>query len=592
MTQVEIEIEDMSYMDSNNQATTTAASLEQSADRNPFDPFQARPAPSATGSAAAPFSNVPSRAISNASDNAQANSAPISSSVPPLPGYSAATMKTAVVSASASFASNVVTQSIQVLDANMVGSQSMPKPPAPQVTQSIQMPAPQLPAKQAHSVPNEQPTAAQPTPTAQSVPAPAPVARQATLAQQPASPHTMPNAKAEMATAPAPQTMQQPAIQQTTPIPVAKPIAVSKATNEQPLTSQVKQPASALSQKVSTVAQPAATSKPAMESIKPPATKQAAPPVLRLAAPAPSNVQAKQPVMPKPHVAVPQQRVLSSQHHVNGLHVSQNPAHQSATPSQQAAPVQRTAKEIDGKKPTPAAATANGLKSPQKASAMTKQPVVATRPAATASPTRTAHGVLSTSVEFPAEHKESKKRSRRESVDTTTPRSQSKQARNKRNFIDDSSDLEDVPDEEGKLPHADFTLYNGNGVSKVLCGIELETRGRSRRSRRLASETGRQRQSVVVQRLITSGFTAEDAQASVDACGHDQEKCMVWIISLMEEREFTKQLNMASIESEQSKRNEEKELKKIESETLKKATAFASLFPTVRLCVFMSSTIV
>lgn len=118
---------------------------------------------------------------------------------------------------------------------------------------------------------------------------------------------------------------------------------------------------------------------------------------------------------------------------------------------------------------------------------------------------------------------------------------------------------------------------------------ELEPRGRSRRSRRLASETGRQRQSVVVQRLITSGFTEEDAQASVDACGHDQEKCMVWIISLMEEREFTKQLNMASIESEQSKRNEEKELKKIESETLKKATAFASLFPTVRLWLnFMS----
>lgn len=420
LCQVEIEIEDI---ESSNSPTISAASLEQPTTRNPFDPFQARPAAgvapsaSANGSAAVPFSTEPSRAISNASVNAPANRAP------PLPGYSAALTQSAMVSASASFAENIVTQSIQVLGAAAyaVGSQSMPKPPGPRLIQSIQVPAPE--------------------------------AREAPVVQQSAAPHSTPNATAAMVKAPAPQTVQQPATQHPTPVPVAQPVVVSTATTELSQASQVKQPALTVSQQIPPVVQPAAPPKLATEPIKDQAMKQSAP-VLKVAAPDPtqSNVQSKQPALPKPQAAVPQQRAPSSQYHVNGLaqlHVSQNPAHQSAALSQQTAPVQRTAKEIGEKKLTPAAA-ANGLKSPQKASAMTKQPAVAT-------PSRTAHTLTSASVESTAEHKGSKKRSRRESVDTTTPRSQSKQARYKRNFIDDSSDLEDVPDEEGKL-HTVFCM--------------------------------------------------------------------------------------------------------------------------------------
>ncbi|KAJ0401826.1 hypothetical protein P43SY_006381 [Pythium insidiosum] len=111
--------------------------------------------------------------------------------------------------------------------------------------------------------------------------------------------------------------------------------------------------------------------------------------------------------------------------------------------------------------------------------------------------------------------------------------------------------------------------------------ICLLGRGRKRRySTRQSESGGRVRRSLTVDRLVTMGFKREDAESSVGACGHDVEKCMVWIVSHLEEKQFLNDLNQASIESELSKRAEESQQKKQESETLKQATAFTSLFPT------------
>ncbi|RLN72932.1 hypothetical protein BBJ28_00009715 [Nothophytophthora sp. Chile5] len=79
------------------------------------------------------------------------------------------------------------------------------------------------------------------------------------------------------------------------------------------------------------------------------------------------------------------------------------------------------------------------------------------------------------------------------------------------------------------------------------------------------------------------GFKKEDAEASVKHVGDDPEQCMVWIVSTLEERQFTEQLNQASIQSEQSKRDEEKRVKKQEREALAHAKAFTALFPTVSM---------
>jgi uncharacterized UBP type Zn finger protein len=80
----------------------------------------------------------------------------------------------------------------------------------------------------------------------------------------------------------------------------------------------------------------------------------------------------------------------------------------------------------------------------------------------------------------------------------------------------------------------------------------------------MSSEDGvRARQSRTVDRLVSMGFVREDAMASVSACGNNPDDCMVWIISHMEEKQFLKDLNQASIASEESKRQEEKELKKV-----------------------------
>lgn len=102
-----------------------------------------------------------------------------------------------------------------------------------------------------------------------------------------------------------------------------------------------------------------------------------------------------------------------------------------------------------------------------------------------------------------------------------------------------------------------------------------------RQSSRQAESGGRARRSLTVSRLMTMGFTQEDAEASVEACGQDPDKCMLWIVAHIEERQFLSDLNKASIESEQQKRLEAQEQKKMETETLQQATTtFTSLFPT------------
>lgn len=78
------------------------------------------------------------------------------------------------------------------------------------------------------------------------------------------------------------------------------------------------------------------------------------------------------------------------------------------------------------------------------------------------------------------------------------------------------------------------------------------------------------------------GFQKNDAEESVKHCGDNPDKCMVWIVSHFEEQQYYADMNQASIESEKTKHNEEKEQKKQESESLRAAKAFTSLFENVR----------
>lgn len=79
------------------------------------------------------------------------------------------------------------------------------------------------------------------------------------------------------------------------------------------------------------------------------------------------------------------------------------------------------------------------------------------------------------------------------------------------------------------------------------------------------------------------GFTKEDAEASVKEIGDDPDTCMIWIISKIEERQFNEDLNRASIQSEQSKHDEEKRVKEVEKEKLAHAEKFMAIFPTVSI---------
>jgi uncharacterized UBP type Zn finger protein len=127
----------------------------------------------------------------------------------------------------------------------------------------------------------------------------------------------------------------------------------------------------------------------------------------------------------------------------------------------------------------------------------------------------------------------------------------------------------------------DFTTHVALEYYAYLEVEEINERNKRRFSEQTSSETGRQRNSLTVNRLVDMGFNKSDAEASVEARGNDPEKCMMWIIRRKEESEFLRDLNQASIASEESKRKEAEQLKKIEQEALKKADSYQSLFPTV-----------
>ncbi|OWZ17703.1 hypothetical protein PHMEG_0008321 [Phytophthora megakarya] len=114
---------------------------------------------------------------------------------------------------------------------------------------------------------------------------------------------------------------------------------------------------------------------------------------------------------------------------------------------------------------------------------------------------------------------------------------------------------------------------------------EVDESPSPKRKGRRRGVTDRTRHSLTIDRLLGMGFTREDAEASVKEFGDDPDACMVWIVSRIEERNFTEDLNRASIQSEQSKRDEEKRKKKREKETQAQAEKFMALFPTVsRTC--------
>ncbi|KAL3666004.1 hypothetical protein V7S43_008798 [Phytophthora oleae] len=134
----------------------------------------------------------------------------------------------------------------------------------------------------------------------------------------------------------------------------------------------------------------------------------------------------------------------------------------------------------------------------------------------------------------------------------------------------------------------DDELMEGDNVCEyypICSDSDLDESPTSKAARRAANDqrprvTDRPRHSLTVDRLLGMGFTQEDAEASVRAIGDDPDACMIWIVSRIEEKQFNEDINRASIQSEQSKRDEEKRVKKKEKETLAQAEKFMDLFPT------------
>jgi hypothetical protein len=108
---------------------------------------------------------------------------------------------------------------------------------------------------------------------------------------------------------------------------------------------------------------------------------------------------------------------------------------------------------------------------------------------------------------------------------------------------------------------------------------EEESPSRKRGRRRGVPD--RPRHSLTVERLVGMGFTQEDAEASVKENGDDPDECMLWIISKIEERQFTNDLNEASKQSEESKRAEVERMKEMEEKALAHVETFMTIFPTV-----------
>ncbi|KAG2780018.1 hypothetical protein PC116_g6364 [Phytophthora cactorum] len=138
----------------------------------------------------------------------------------------------------------------------------------------------------------------------------------------------------------------------------------------------------------------------------------------------------------------------------------------------------------------------------------------------------------------------------------------------------ENNEMDDMLDDDEVLEY-----YVSSSDSDLEESPSTKTKRRTGKGRR-RGVTDRSRHSLTIDRLLGMGFTQEDAEASVKEVGNDPDECMLWIISKIEERQFTEDLNQASIQSEQSKRDEEKRVKKKEKETIAHAEKFMALFPT------------
>ncbi|KAG6974734.1 hypothetical protein JG688_00002918 [Phytophthora aleatoria] len=138
----------------------------------------------------------------------------------------------------------------------------------------------------------------------------------------------------------------------------------------------------------------------------------------------------------------------------------------------------------------------------------------------------------------------------------------------------ENNEMDDKLDDDEVLEY-----YVSSSDSDLEESPSTKTKRRTGKGRR-RGVTNRSRHSLTIDRLLGMGFTQEDAEASVKEVGDDPDECMLWIISKIEERQFTEDLNQASIQSEQSKRDEEKRVKKKEKETIAHAEKFMALFPT------------
>lgn len=153
-----------------------------------------------------------------------------------------------------------------------------------------------------------------------------------------------------------------------------------------------------------------------------------------------------------------------------------------------------------------------------------------------------------------------------------------KRRRRRKKFATSNGRLSNKGDKTQQIPEVSHEMDAKDGISDSDDAHQddpLPTEC-SRKERRC----DRSRHSLTIDRLVGMGFTLEDAEASVKAFGDDPDGCMVWIISKIEERQFNEDLNRASIQSEQSKRDEEKRVKLQEREKLASTTKFMAVYPT------------
>ncbi|KAG2991949.1 hypothetical protein PC118_g4831 [Phytophthora cactorum] len=202
----------------------------------------------------------------------------------------------------------------------------------------------------------------------------------------------------------------------------------------------------------------------------------------------------------------------------------------------------------------------------------------------TVAPTNSSHRAAATAAPEAAQPhtttKTGKKRGRRRknaapANGTTSSKGKGKgKAKKTSKHHHENNEMDDMLDDDEVLEY-----YVSSSDSDLEESPSTKTKRRTGKGRR-RGVTDRSRHSLTIDRLLGMGFTQEDAEASVKEVGNDPDECMLWIISKIEERQFTEDLNQASIQSEQSKRDEEKRVKKKEKETIAHAEKFMALFPT------------